>query len=216
MADIEEDSIGLLALAGAEIVLYRFKPFSGEAGGHVSVETRLEQAATEIENTLHFLEDHEGRRDETVHVRCLIGPAAGEALEFLRRRLSAPVVPVACPVNAGRLRRRQDRLRAALGAPVMNGPVKLAVNLATRPKRNRRFFFATAGAALLLLALLTGWLGLGSFVRPGKLRPRPPPRRPASKRRGAGRTSLRAARRDRDPAAQGPAQGQGGDRRTRP
>lgn len=99
VADIEEESIGLLALAGAEIVLYRFKPFLGEAGGLVSVETRLEQAATEIENTLHFLEDREGRRDETVHVRCLIGPAAGEALEFLRRRLSAPVVPVTCPVN---------------------------------------------------------------------------------------------------------------------
>ncbi|MCX6559003.1 MAG: hypothetical protein NTZ26_00685 [Candidatus Aminicenantes bacterium] len=46
----------------------------------------------------------------------------------------------------------------------MNGTIKLAVNLATRPKRNRRFFRA-AGAGLLLLALLTGWLGLGSFIR---------------------------------------------------
>ncbi|MCX6559004.1 MAG: hypothetical protein NTZ26_00690 [Candidatus Aminicenantes bacterium] len=98
VADIEEESIGLLALAGAEIVLYRFKPFLGEPGGAVSAETRLEQAATEIENTLHFLEDREGRRDETVHVRCLISPTSGEALEFLRRRLSAQVVPVACPL----------------------------------------------------------------------------------------------------------------------
>jgi hypothetical protein len=44
----------------------------------------------------------------------------------------------------------------------MSAPVKLTVNLATRPKRNRRFFF-TAAAVLLLSALLSGWLGLGSF-----------------------------------------------------
>ncbi|MDD8027452.1 MAG: hypothetical protein PHI34_13175 [Acidobacteriota bacterium] len=45
----------------------------------------------------------------------------------------------------------------------MSAGIKLAVNLATRPKRNRRFFFAAA-AALVLLALLTGWLGLGTLL----------------------------------------------------
>lgn len=39
-----------------------------------------------------------------------------------------------------------------------------AVNLASRPRRNRRFFFA-ASAGLVLLALLTGFLGVGSLVR---------------------------------------------------
>jgi hypothetical protein len=45
----------------------------------------------------------------------------------------------------------------------MSGGIKLAVNLATQPKRNRRFFFAAA-AGLVLLALLAGWLGLGSLL----------------------------------------------------
>ncbi len=46
----------------------------------------------------------------------------------------------------------------------MSAAAKPAVNLASRPKRNRRFFFSAA-AVLAVLALLTGWLGLGSFLR---------------------------------------------------
>lgn len=38
------------------------------------------------------------------------------------------------------------------------------INLATRPLRNRRFFFAVA-AGLTILVLLLGWLGFGSLVR---------------------------------------------------
>ncbi len=45
----------------------------------------------------------------------------------------------------------------------MNGIRKLSVNLATRPKRNRRFFHLSA-VALVVLAALTGWLGLGTFI----------------------------------------------------
>jgi hypothetical protein len=97
LADIEEDSIGLLALAGSEVALYRFKPFHHGPGGEDSPQARLDQAATEIENTLHFLEDREGRRDETLHVRCLLAPASGDAVAFLRARLGLTVVPVACP-----------------------------------------------------------------------------------------------------------------------
>lgn len=97
LADIEEESIGLLALAGSQVVLYRFKPFHCGSGAEDSAEARLAQAATEIENTLHFLEDREGRRDETVHLRSLLAPAAGDAASFLRARLGLAVVPVACP-----------------------------------------------------------------------------------------------------------------------
>jgi hypothetical protein len=97
LADIEEDSIGLVALAGSEVALYRFKPFHHGPGGVDSPQVRLDQAATEIENTLHFLEDREGRRDETLHVRCLLAPAIGDAVSFLRARLGMAVVPVACP-----------------------------------------------------------------------------------------------------------------------
>ncbi len=97
LADIEEDSIGLLALAGSEVALYRFKPFHHGPDGEDSPQVRLDQAATEIENTLHFLEDREGRRDETIHVRCLLAPATGDAVAFLRARLGLAVVPVACP-----------------------------------------------------------------------------------------------------------------------
>jgi len=45
----------------------------------------------------------------------------------------------------------------------MNGIRKLSINLASRPTRNRRFF-RLAGLALVLLAALSAWLGLGSFL----------------------------------------------------
>jgi hypothetical protein len=46
----------------------------------------------------------------------------------------------------------------------MNGLPAPNINLATRPFRNRRFFFAAA-AGLTILMLLLGRLGLGSLVR---------------------------------------------------
>ncbi|MDD8027453.1 MAG: hypothetical protein PHI34_13180 [Acidobacteriota bacterium] len=97
LANIEEDSIGLLAWAGPEVVLYRFKPFHRPPGEAAAAESRLEQAAAEIENTIHFLEDREGWRGETVHARSLLVPAAGDAAAFLSGRLAVPVLPVACP-----------------------------------------------------------------------------------------------------------------------
>jgi hypothetical protein len=97
VADIDEESIGLLAADGPEILLYRSKPFLREPGREASAEDRLDQAVTEIENTLHFLEDREGRRGEAIHVRCLPAPAGGDGASFLGRRLSIPVVPVPVP-----------------------------------------------------------------------------------------------------------------------
>ncbi|MGD0782821.1 MAG: hypothetical protein ABSA30_08185, partial [Candidatus Aminicenantales bacterium] len=59
IVNIEEDSIGLLAATGRDVALYRFKPLLPEAPA--SAAARPAQFVTEIQNTLHFLEDHEGR-----------------------------------------------------------------------------------------------------------------------------------------------------------
>lgn len=98
LADIDEDGIGLLALDGPDIILHRYKPFHGAPGGEAPAETRLAQAATEIENTLHFLEDREAWKGGAVQVRSTLQPAEGEAVAFLGGRLSAPVSPISCPV----------------------------------------------------------------------------------------------------------------------
>ncbi len=98
LADIDEEGIGLLALDGPDVVLHRFKPFHAGSGPDNPAEARLAQAATEIENTLHFLEDREAWKGGTVRIRSTLQPASGEPAAFLGARLSAPVSPIACPV----------------------------------------------------------------------------------------------------------------------
>lgn len=95
VAAVEDDSIALLAASSAGILLYRFKPFLQET----SPEAKLIQAATEIQNTLHFLEDHEGRKADGIFIRCLFAAGGGDGASFLRERLPLPVQTVACPLS---------------------------------------------------------------------------------------------------------------------
>lgn len=101
IVDVEEDSIGLLASSCGDVLLYRFKPFLQEAAAAAasgSVAAKLAQSVTEIQNTLHFLEDHEGRKADLIHLRCLLAPPGGDAAAYFRDRLPVPVKPVECPL----------------------------------------------------------------------------------------------------------------------
>ncbi len=103
IVNLEEDSIGLLAATGRDIALYRFKPFLQEASAPASGAARLAQAVTEIQNTLHFLEDHEGRSADVLYLRGLLPGSGGDGLAAFRERLSIPVKPIEAPfpISAG-------------------------------------------------------------------------------------------------------------------
>jgi len=95
VAAIEDDSIALLAASGAGVSLYRFKPFLQET----TPEAKLLQAATEIQNTLHFLEDREGRKADGIFLRCLFAAGGGDGASFLRQHLPLPLQAVSCPLT---------------------------------------------------------------------------------------------------------------------
>ena len=101
IVNIEEDSIGLLAATGRDVALYRFKPLLPEAAA--SSGARPAQFVTEIQNTLHFLEDHEGRHADVLYIRGPRTADGGDGLAFFRERLSIPVKPIEAPfpISAG-------------------------------------------------------------------------------------------------------------------
>ncbi len=95
IVNIEEDSISLLAATGRDVSLYRFKPLLPE--GPASSTARPAQFVTEIQNTLHFLEDHEGRSADVLYIRGPRNADGSDGLAFYRERLTLPVKPVEAP-----------------------------------------------------------------------------------------------------------------------
>jgi hypothetical protein len=101
IVNIEEDSIGLLAATGRDVALYRFKPFLQDASASPSA--RPAQVVTEIQNTLHFLEDHEGRSADVLYIREPQTAGGSDGLGFYREHLTISVKPIEAPfpISAG-------------------------------------------------------------------------------------------------------------------
>ncbi len=99
----EEDSVGLLAVADGDILLYRFKPFFQEGKAAEAKEVRTDLVAAEIHNTLRFLEDREGRKIDRVALRFVPAPPGGDPAARLEDKLAIPVRTIATPfpVSAG-------------------------------------------------------------------------------------------------------------------
>jgi hypothetical protein len=91
IVNIEDDSIGLLAATGRDIALYRFKPFFQEGASSTPGASKSAQAVTEIQNTLHFLEDREGRHADVIYLRGPLAADGGDGAALFRDRLSLPV-----------------------------------------------------------------------------------------------------------------------------
>lgn len=96
VVDVEEDSISLIAAAGGDILLYRFKPLLLEAGPE-GARGRVEQALNEIRNTLQFIEDREGRRTDEILLRGLPAASGDDGAAALSRDLGRPVRTLECP-----------------------------------------------------------------------------------------------------------------------
>jgi type IV pilus assembly protein PilM len=100
VVSVEDDHATLLAVSAGNVVLFRVKSFSVESGP--GERGPWSAAANEVANTLHFLEDREKTRIETVWVRSAGGSGA-EAVAGLEARLGSPVrtISFAWPAVAG-------------------------------------------------------------------------------------------------------------------
>jgi hypothetical protein len=101
--DVEDDSLSLAALAGSDIVLYRQKPFTPDASPGAGLGAGIKGLATEIENTLHYLEDREKRTIRTLWIRSGLVGTGGNLAAELRKVLPLTVREAGSlvPLDAG-------------------------------------------------------------------------------------------------------------------
>jgi hypothetical protein len=89
--NVEDDSLSLAALAGSDIGLYRQKPFTLDDAAGTGLAAKIKGLITEIENTVHYLEDKEKRTMRTLWVRSGLLGVGGDLAAELRKALSLTV-----------------------------------------------------------------------------------------------------------------------------
>lgn len=94
LLNLEEDSVGLLAIAGGEWALYRQKTLGPEGAPAGTFERKAAQVAMEISNTVRFLEDKEKRKVDHIWIRTGILDGGPEFLARLGGGLPFPVEPI--------------------------------------------------------------------------------------------------------------------------
>jgi hypothetical protein len=101
LANIEDDSVSLAAVANADLTLCRFKTFLAARSGLLPEKQTIENIITEIENTIHFLEDREKRGLNALWLRSSSAELLKSILSELAPRLPFPVKFVDSPWLAG-------------------------------------------------------------------------------------------------------------------
>ena len=101
VANIEEDSLGLVAVTQSEPALYRLKTFSTGQEGGLRFSQKIEAIVKEIENTVHFIEDREKRAIRSLWFRSGLKDGQGDILAGLRTGLEIEVRPILAPAWFG-------------------------------------------------------------------------------------------------------------------
>lgn len=91
LVNIEDDSVSLTAVADADLTLCRFKTFPAARSGLLQEKQTIENIVTEIENTIHFLEDREKRGLNALWLRSSSAEFLKSILVELESRLPLPV-----------------------------------------------------------------------------------------------------------------------------
>jgi Tfp pilus assembly PilM family ATPase len=101
LANMEDDSLGLMVVSQGEPALYRLKTFPGAREDGSGLSRKIEAAVQEIENTAHFIEDREKRQVRSLWVRSGLSGDQEDVLSGLRAGLSLEVRPVQAPSASG-------------------------------------------------------------------------------------------------------------------
>lgn len=88
IVNLEEDYISLIAVLDAEIALYRHKPFVLEGSVGLTLSQKIDNIATEVENTVNFIQDREKKKIDSLWIRLGIANLGGETFSLLREKLS--------------------------------------------------------------------------------------------------------------------------------
>jgi Tfp pilus assembly PilM family ATPase len=113
LANVEEESVSLLAVLDGRPALYRFKPFL--AGKTLAAEDLAAAAAKEVSGTLRFLEDRENKTVKTVWVRSGAGGDASQLAAGLQAGTALPVCLLDPPVSLGLKPRERHFLGPLVG-----------------------------------------------------------------------------------------------------
>jgi len=101
VANVEEDSLGLVAVTQSEPALYRLKTFSAGTEEEVPFSQKVEAVIKEIENTVHFIEDREKRAVQALWFRSGLKGGREDIQAVLRANLGIEVRPILAPAASG-------------------------------------------------------------------------------------------------------------------
>jgi hypothetical protein len=93
LVNLDDDSLGLVAVTRSEPALYRVKAFAGSR----SEARRADGLAKEIENTIHFIEDREKLTIPALWLRTGLLDGSVELAPALAAKLAVTVKPVVAP-----------------------------------------------------------------------------------------------------------------------
>ncbi len=101
LVSVEADATSLVAVTGGSLSLFRLKPHPGETMGPVFDRSKVETVVTEIENTIHFLEDREKRSLNSLWLHSSSAEFQEALQSELRERFSIPLQQLDLPFPAG-------------------------------------------------------------------------------------------------------------------
>ena len=93
LVNLDDDSLGLVAVTRSEPALYRVKAFAGSR----SEARRVDALAKEIENTIHFIEDREKLAIPALWFRNGLLDGSADLAPALAGKLAVKIKPVAAP-----------------------------------------------------------------------------------------------------------------------
>ncbi len=97
IANIDDDSLSLIAATDSKLSLYRNKTFAKERRGEPRVEDKVDLIVKEIENTIHFVEDREKRVLHSLWLRAGLREGQEEVLTKLGQRMSISIHAIGAP-----------------------------------------------------------------------------------------------------------------------
>ena len=118
LINIEADSLGLLAVVSKEIVLARQK------GGFLSEDEpdgeapRIRNIIQEINNTIHFIEDHDHHRIDTIQIRLGFVEGGEKIFNALKDHLEFPVQKIVSTLKLSLSAEDQNILSPLLGQTI--------------------------------------------------------------------------------------------------